>query len=62
MSVAMTAILTGLGLAAAAGFNAWAVLILFHGLYLFLPQEFPGPVSEARRYSRSRSSSFSPSS
>lgn len=41
----MTAILTGLGLAAAAGFNAWAVLILFHGLYLFLPQEFPGPVA-----------------
>ncbi len=41
----MTAILTGLGLAAAAGFNAWAVLILFHGLYLFLPLEFPGPVA-----------------
>ena len=39
----MTALLTGLGLAAAAGFNAWAVLLLFHGLYLFLPQEFPGP-------------------
>lgn len=38
----MTALLTGLGLAAAAGFNAWAVLLLFHGLYLFLPQEFPG--------------------
>jgi hypothetical protein len=41
----MTALLTGLGLAAAAGFNAWAVLLLFHGLYLFLPQEFPGPVA-----------------
>lgn len=41
----MTALLTGLGLAAAAGFNAWAVLLLFHGLYLFLPQEFPGSVA-----------------
>ena len=38
----LTAVLTGLGLAAAAGFNAWAVLLLFHGLYRLLPQEFPG--------------------
>lgn len=38
----MTAILTGLGLAAAAGLNAWAVLLLFNGLVLLLPQEFPG--------------------
>jgi len=38
----LTALLTGLGLAAAAGFNAWAVLLLFHGLYRLLPQEFPG--------------------
>ena len=38
----MIAFLTGLGLAAAAGFNAWAVLLLFHGLYRLLPQEFPG--------------------
>jgi len=38
----MTALLTGLGLAAAAGFNAWAVLLLFQGLYRLLPQEFPG--------------------
>lgn len=38
----MTALLTGLGLAAASGFNAWAVLLLFHGLYRLLPQEFPG--------------------
>ncbi len=38
----MTALLTGLGLAAAAGFNAWAVLLLFNGLYRLLPQEFPG--------------------
>ena len=37
----LTAVLTGLGLAAAAGFNAWAVLLLFHGLYRLLPQEFP---------------------
>ena len=37
----LTALLTGLGLAAAAGFNAWAVLLLFHGLYRLLPQEFP---------------------
>ena len=38
----MTAILTGLGLSAAAGLNAWAVLLLFNGLALLLPQEFPG--------------------
>ena len=41
----MTAFLTGLGLAAAAGFNAWAVLLVFHGLYRLLPQEFPGAVA-----------------
>jgi hypothetical protein len=38
-----TGILIGLGLSAAAGLNAWAVLLLFHGLYLVLPQEFAGP-------------------
>lgn len=38
----MTAILTGLGLAAAAGLNAWVILLLFNGLILLLPQEFPG--------------------
>lgn len=38
----MTALLTGLGLAAAAGFNAWAVLLLFQVLYRLLPTEFPG--------------------
>ncbi|HSD72153.1 MAG TPA: DUF4126 domain-containing protein [Thermoanaerobaculia bacterium] len=38
----MTALLTGLGLSAAAGFNAWAVLIVFHALYRLLPQELPG--------------------
>jgi len=38
----VTALLTGLGLAAAAGFNAWAVLLLSSGLYRLLPQEFPG--------------------
>jgi len=37
-----TALLTGLGLSAAAGLNAWAILLLFNGLYLVLPQEFPG--------------------
>jgi hypothetical protein len=41
----LTAILTGLGLAAAAGLNAWAVLLLFNGLVLLLPQEFPGPAA-----------------
>ena len=41
----MTALLTGLGLAAAAGFNAWAVLLLFHGLVRLLPQDFPGPAA-----------------
>jgi hypothetical protein len=41
----LTAILTGLGLAAAAGLNAWVVLLLTNGLYLLLPQEFPGPTA-----------------
>jgi len=41
----MTPLLTGLGLAAAAGFNAWAVLLVFHGLVRLLPQDFPGPVT-----------------
>ncbi len=41
----MTAILTGLGLSAAAGLNAWAILLLFNGLFLVLPQEFPGPAA-----------------
>ncbi len=38
----MTAILTGLGLSASAGLNAWAILLLFNGLYLLQPLEFPG--------------------
>ena len=38
----MTPILVGLGLSAAAGLNAWAVLLLFNGLYLLQPLEFPG--------------------
>jgi hypothetical protein len=38
----VTPLLTGLGLAAAAGLNAWAVLLLFHGLVRLLPQDFPG--------------------
>jgi len=38
-------LLTGLGLATAAGFNAWAVLLLYHALYRLLPQEFPGAVA-----------------
>ncbi len=41
----MTALLTGLGLAAAAGLNGWAVLLLFSGLYRLLPQEFPGSLA-----------------
>jgi hypothetical protein len=41
----LTAIWTGLGLAAAAGWNAWAVLLVFNGLYLLLPQDFPGGVA-----------------
>lgn len=41
----MTAILPGLGLAAAAGLNAWVILLLFNGLFLLLPLEFPGPTS-----------------
>ncbi len=39
------ALLTGLGLAAAAGLNAWAVLLLFQGLVRLLPQDFPGGVT-----------------
>ena len=38
----MTPLLTGFGLAAAAGLNAWVVIILFHGLVRLLPQDFPG--------------------
>ncbi len=41
----MTAILTGLGLAAAAGLNAWVILLLFDGLILLAPLEFPGPTA-----------------
>lgn len=41
----MTLLLTGLGLAAAAGLNAWAVLLLFQGLVRLLPQDFPGPTT-----------------
>ena len=41
----MIALLTGLGLAAAAGLNAWAVLLLFRGLVLLMPQEFPGSIT-----------------
>jgi hypothetical protein len=41
----LTPLLTGLGLAAAAGWNAWAVLLLFNGLERLLPQDFPGPVT-----------------
>jgi hypothetical protein len=43
----LTAILTGLGLSASAGLNAWVTLLLFNGLYRLLPQEFPGPTSAA---------------
>ena len=39
----MTPLLTGLGLAAAAGWNAWAVLLFFNGVIRLLPQDFPGP-------------------
>jgi len=38
-------VLTGLGLAGAAGWNAWAVLLLFEGLDKLMPQEFPGSVT-----------------
>ena len=41
----MTPLLTGLGLAASAGLNAWVVLLLFNGLYRLLPQEFPGALA-----------------
>jgi hypothetical protein len=41
----LTAILAGLGLAAAAGLNAWVILLLFNGLFLLLPLEFPGPAA-----------------
>ncbi len=43
----MTPLLTGLGMAAAAGINAWVVLLLFNGLARLLPQDFPGPVTGA---------------
>jgi len=41
----LTHLLTGLGLAAAAGWNAWAVLLFFNGISRLEPLEFPGPVA-----------------
>jgi hypothetical protein len=41
----LTALWTALGLAAAGGWNAWAVLLVFNGLYRLLPQDFPGGVA-----------------
>jgi Domain of unknown function (DUF4126) len=41
----LTSILTGLGLAAAAGWNAWVVLLFFHGIFRLQPLEFPGPAA-----------------
>jgi hypothetical protein len=41
----LTAILTGLGLSAAAGLNAWAILLLYNALALVLPLEFRGPTA-----------------
>ena len=38
----MTALLTGLGLAAAAGWNAWVVLLFFNGMMRLQPLEFSG--------------------
>ncbi|MEP6768247.1 MAG: DUF4126 domain-containing protein [Acidobacteriota bacterium] len=38
----MIPLLTGLGLATAAGLNAWSVLLIFNALYALLPQDFPG--------------------
>src|SRR5262249_56100211 len=42
LATSVPRVLTGLGLAAAAGLNAWVVLLLVNGLALLLPQEFPG--------------------
>lgn len=41
----MTPLLTGIGLAAAAGWNAWVAVLFFNGIYRLLPQEFPGPTA-----------------
>jgi len=41
----LTAVWTGLGFATAAGWNAWAVLLVYNGLYRILPQDFPGTVA-----------------
>ena len=41
----MTALLTGLGLAAAAGWNAWVVLLFYNGIFRLQPLEFPGPAA-----------------
>ena len=64
-AAALTAILTGLGLAAAAGLNAWAVLLFFHGIVpapaAGLPRAGDG-VPAAGPSCSSRSFSFSPSS
>jgi hypothetical protein len=36
---------TGLGLAAASGLNAYAVLLVYGGLARFFPEAFPGPIA-----------------
>ena len=37
---------TGLGLAAASGLNAYAVLLVYGGLARFFPEAFPGPIAQ----------------
>ncbi len=38
---------TGLGLAAGAGLNAYAVLLVYGGVSRFFPEAFPGPIAHA---------------
>jgi hypothetical protein len=38
---------TGLGLAAASGLNAYAVLLVYGGLARFFPEAYPGPIAHA---------------
>jgi ABC-type multidrug transport system fused ATPase/permease subunit len=37
---------TGLGLAAGAGLNAYAVLLVYGGVSRFFPEAFPGPIAQ----------------
>ena len=46
MGNALSLLGTGLGLAAGAGLNAYAVLLVYGGVSRFFPEAFPGPIAQ----------------